>query len=62
MCPKIIAIDDIRNGRLDAPLGFQPDGSHYGIIRSALAKKTSGIDQFVSWLLATIQEDFYAAS
>ncbi|MBW9065941.1 LysR family transcriptional regulator [Rhizobium herbae] len=62
MCPKIIAIDDIRKGRLTAPLGFHPDGSHYGVIRSALAKRTAGIDQFVSWLLATIQEDFYAAS
>ncbi|WP_018238785.1 LysR substrate-binding domain-containing protein [Ensifer sp. BR816] len=62
MCPKIIAIDDIRKGRLAAPLGFQPDGSHYGIIRSALAKKSAGVDQFVSWLLATIQQDFHAAS
>ncbi|QKK26727.1 LysR substrate-binding domain-containing protein [Rhizobium hidalgonense] len=62
MCPKIIAIDDIRKGRLTAPLGFHPDGSHYGVIRSALARRTAGIDQFVSWLLATIQEDFYAAS
>lgn len=62
MCPKIIAIDDIRKGRLTAPFGFHPDGSHYGVIRSALARRTAGIDQFVSWLLATIQEDFHAAS
>jgi len=62
MCPKIIAIDDIRKGRLTAPFGFQPDGSHYGVIRSALARRTAGTDQFVSWLLATIQEDFHAAS
>ncbi|MBB6219588.1 LysR substrate-binding domain-containing protein [Rhizobium leguminosarum] len=62
MCPKIIAIDDIRKGRLTAPLGFHPDGSHYGVIRSAQARRTAGIDQFVSWLLSTIQEDFHAAS
>lgn len=62
MCPKIMAIDDIRKGRLAAPLGFQADGSHYGVIRSALAKKTVGIDQFVAWLVATIQDDFRAAS
>ena len=62
MCPKIIAIDDIRKGRLTAPFGFHPDGSHYGVIRSALAKRTTGVDQFVSWLVATIQEDFHAAS
>jgi len=62
MCPKIIAIDDIRKGRLTAPFGFQPDGSHYGVIRSALARRTAGADQFVSWLVATIQEDFHAAS
>ncbi|MDO3436558.1 LysR substrate-binding domain-containing protein [Rhizobium sp. CBN3] len=62
MCPKIIAIDDIRKGRLTAPFGFRPDGSHYGVIRSASARRTAGIDQFVSWLLAAIQEDFHAAS
>ncbi|MGV4797040.1 LysR substrate-binding domain-containing protein [Rhizobium sp. F40D2] len=62
MCPKIIAIDDIRKGRLTAPFGFHPDGSHYGVIRSALARRTAGIDQFVSWVLATIQEDFHVAS
>ncbi|MDK4735184.1 LysR substrate-binding domain-containing protein [Rhizobium sp. CNPSo 3490] len=62
MCPKIIAIDDIRKGRLTAPFGFHPDGSHYGVIRSASARRTAGIDQFVSWLLAAIQEDFHAAS
>lgn len=28
MCAKIIALDDIRKGRLAAPLGFKPDGSH----------------------------------
>lgn len=58
MCPKIIAIDDIRKGRLVAPLGFQPDGSHYGIIRAPSVEATPSIDTFVSWLLAGFRDDF----
>jgi DNA-binding transcriptional LysR family regulator len=52
MCPKIVAIDDIRKGRLVAPMGFQPDGSHYGIIRAPSVEPTPSLDTFVSWLLA----------
>lgn len=58
MCPKIMAIDDIRRGRLVAPLGFLPDGSHYGIIRSPSAAISPALDAFVSWLLAGFHEDF----
>ena len=27
LCPRILALDDLRSGRLAAPLGFTPDGS-----------------------------------
>lgn len=58
MCPKIIAVDDIRKGRLVAPLGFKPDGSHYGIIRAPSVEASPALDKFVAWLLAGLQEDF----
>ena len=32
LCPRILALDDLRSGRLAAPLGFTPDGSEYGLI------------------------------
>lgn len=32
LSPYILAVDDVQRGRLLAPAGFQPDGSHYGLI------------------------------
>lgn len=34
LSPRILALDDLRSGRLVAPLGFTPDGSSYGLIES----------------------------
>jgi len=58
MCPKIIAIDDIRKGRLAAPRGFMPDGSRYGLIRPAVGKQIRSDFLFSEWLVGNIQNDF----
>lgn len=50
MCPRIIALDDIRNQRLAAPMGFTPDGSVYGLIQSALKPETPHALLFKTWL------------
>lgn len=50
MCPRIIALDDIRNQRLVAPMGFAPDGSEYGLIQSALKPETPHASLFKTWL------------
>ncbi|WYX37110.1 LysR family transcriptional regulator [Achromobacter xylosoxidans] len=34
LSPRILALDDLRSGRLVAPLDFTPDGSSYGLIES----------------------------
>lgn len=57
MCPKIIAIDDVRKGRLAAPHGFMPDGSRYGLIRPSAGKETKSAPLFCEWLIRSIQSD-----
>lgn len=32
LSPMVLAMDDVERGRLAAPAGFDPDGSHYGLI------------------------------
>ncbi len=32
LSPLVLATDDVDRGRLIAPAGFDPDGSHYGLI------------------------------
>lgn len=61
MCPKIIAIDDVRKGRLAAPRGFMPDGSRYGLIRPATGKETKEAPLFCKWLIQNIQSDLQDA-
>ncbi|WP_234716986.1 hypothetical protein [Ensifer adhaerens] len=47
-------MDDIRNERLVAPMGFTPDGSEYGLIQSALNPEAPHALLFRTWLQAQI--------
>lgn len=51
MSPRILAQDDIDRGRLIAPMGFHPDGTHYGlIVPAAGATPSTDTDLLVRWI------------
>jgi DNA-binding transcriptional LysR family regulator len=50
LSPLVLATDDIERGRLAAPLGFDPDGSYYGLIWLG-TNELHGIElEFAQWL------------
>ncbi len=50
LCPKIVAIDDISQGRLLAPEGFAPDGSSYGLISLEDPDLLKETQPFTNWI------------
>ncbi len=58
LSPHVLAADDLSRGRLIAPLGFDPDGSNYGILwpREADLERTSG--PFLQWLKSEFAASF----
>ncbi|MFS3136862.1 LysR family transcriptional regulator [Gluconacetobacter sacchari] len=50
LSPRIIAADDIANGRLLAPVGFDADGTSYGLIRPRSAQMTESMEVLERWL------------
>lgn len=58
LSPRILALDDLRTGRLVAPLGFTPDGSAYGLIepRSTPAGAAPALAALKRWLAQAAQE------
>ncbi|WP_085909360.1 LysR family transcriptional regulator [Kiloniella majae] len=50
LCPYVLAIDDLEKGRLVAPLGFQEDGSQYGLIYPRNLSLTNHIHLVRNWL------------
>ncbi len=32
LAPRVVAIDDVDRGRLEAPVDFAPDGTRYGLL------------------------------
>jgi DNA-binding transcriptional LysR family regulator len=51
LAPQAIAADDVASGRLDAPFGFDPDGSDYGLIFPKTITMTDDIAVLRDWLL-----------
>lgn len=51
LAPRAIAADDVATGRLDAPLGFDPDGSDYGLIFPKAMAMTADLAALQDWLL-----------
>ncbi|MFD4841395.1 LysR substrate-binding domain-containing protein [Achromobacter sp. NPDC058515] len=54
IAPWHLVIDDIRSGRLIAPLGFQPSGYQY--VAKRLRQPNKRLDRFCAWLLLQAQE------
>lgn len=50
LCPYVLAMDDIKRGRLIAPLGFCEDGSEYGLIHPKELPMTNHIKLVKHWL------------
>jgi len=63
LSPRILALDDLRTGRLVAPLGFAPDGSDYGLIepRATPAGAETALAALKQWLVDTARSDSDAA-
>ncbi|MCP1222324.1 LysR family transcriptional regulator [Acetobacter orientalis] len=51
LSPLIIANDDIKHSRLIAPMGFDPDGSRYAVLRPAHLEMTPSLLAVQTWLL-----------
>ena len=52
LAPQAIVADDVENGRLEAPLGFDGDGTEYGLIYPKAAEMTAGHMALRDWLVA----------
>jgi len=50
LSPLVLATDDIERGRLLAPMGFDPDGSHYGLIWTGELGASEGRFNLARWL------------
>lgn len=50
LCPMIMAVDDTRRGRLHAPMGFEPDGSVYGLIYLQRRMAFDAAQRLIAWL------------
>lgn len=58
MCPAVLAIDDIRAGRLVAPLGFSPDGTRYGLIHTRNNVNSVALNRLKTWIHHQIELTF----
>ncbi len=52
LSPLVIAVDDVERGRLAAPAGFDPDGSHYGLVWLGPRELQGAELELAQWLLA----------
>ncbi len=51
MAPLVLVRDEVARNRLAAPLGFDPDGTEYGLIAPAAAAQPSGVLALRDWLV-----------
>jgi len=52
LSPLVLAIDDVERGSLAAPAGFDPDGSHYGLIWMGPSELQGAEFELAKWLQA----------
>ncbi len=50
LAPQVIAADDVTNGRVKAPLGFDGDGTDYGLIFPGPLPVSAGLSALRDWL------------
>ncbi|MGS0649027.1 LysR family transcriptional regulator [Komagataeibacter melomenusus] len=54
LSPSIIATDDVATGRLAAPVGFDADGTSYGLIRPGRMKMTENVRALEEWVIRQV--------
>lgn len=62
LSPKVLAMDEIEKGRLLAPVGFEPDGSFYGVIWSKHTEMSSKGKKVIDWLTQETARAFGTAA
>ncbi|KXV16431.1 transcriptional regulator [Acetobacter malorum] len=55
LSPRIIAADDIARGRLLAPVGFDVDGTSYGLIWPKRAEVAEQVQTLENWIMQRMQ-------
>jgi DNA-binding transcriptional LysR family regulator len=50
LSPYVLVVDEVKRGRLAAPLGFAPDGSHYGLIWPGANELQGRQQALAAWL------------
>ncbi|MGX9118545.1 LysR substrate-binding domain-containing protein [Mesorhizobium sp. BHbsci] len=61
LSPMVLATDDIDRERLVAPVGFDPDGSHYGLIWIGQTELSGKAHDLARWLEAECKISFGSA-
>lgn len=52
LSPQAIAVNDVVAGRLEAPCGFSPDGTAYGLIQPRASAPSEDLSALRTWLMA----------
>jgi DNA-binding transcriptional LysR family regulator len=58
LSPLVLATDDVDRGRLIAPAGFDPDGSHYGLIWAGDIELGDHARTLAGWLHEECRQSF----
>jgi DNA-binding transcriptional LysR family regulator len=58
LSPLVLATDDVDRGRLVAPLGFDPDGSHYGLVWAGKDELGDKARALAGWLDEQCRQSF----
>lgn len=58
LSPLVLATDDVDRGRLVAPTGFDPDGSHYGLLWAGDGELGGNARTFAGWLHEECKQSF----
>jgi len=58
LAPQAITADDVASGRLEAPLGFDRDGTDYGLIHPKALPVSDGLAALCDWLMAESEISF----
>jgi DNA-binding transcriptional LysR family regulator len=51
MAPFVLVRDEVARNRLTAPLGFDPDGTEYGLMAPGAGVEPSGVLALRDWLV-----------
>ncbi|WP_325894739.1 hypothetical protein [Grimontia sp. NTOU-MAR1] len=50
LCPKVLALNELKKHRLVSPMGFAKDGSYYGLLHDSSKPLSHEATEVKSWL------------